>query len=44
MTEQQYNDIEEYRKYVARQAALRWKRRMEQARKEDVPGGYYQKA
>lgn len=33
MTEQQYNDIEEYRKYVARQAALRWKRRIKEDRR-----------
>jgi hypothetical protein len=41
MTEQQYNDIEEYRKYVARQAALRWKRRIEEDRKRDTSYGYY---
>jgi hypothetical protein len=41
MTEQEYNDIAEYRKYIMLQRTLRFKRRMEQSRKEDVPGGYY---
>lgn len=40
MNEQRYNDINEYRKYVARQAALRWKRRIEEARERDVSGVY----
>ena len=38
MNEQYYNDINEYRKYVARQAALRLKRRIEELREKDVAG------
>lgn len=41
MTEQEYNDLQEYRKYIAMQRALRLKRKIEKLRREDVPGGYY---
>lgn len=34
-------NVNEYRKYVARQAALRWKRRIEEARERDTAGAYY---
>jgi len=40
MNEQYYNDVNDYRKYVARQAALRWKRRIEEARERDAAGAY----
>lgn len=37
----QFNDMKEYRKYLARQAALHWKRRIEEARERDTISGQY---
>lgn len=33
-----FNDINEYRKYIALQNALRFKRKIEQLRREDISG------
>lgn len=41
MTEQEYNDILEYERYVARQRALRIKRRVERGRGEENENEYY---
>ena len=41
MHEQRFNDMNEYRKYVARQAALRLKRRIEEMRKREEDYGYF---
>lgn len=41
MTEQEYNDIREYERYLARQRALRIKRRIEEAREREQYDDYY---
>lgn len=42
MTEQEYNDAQDYLRYVARERALRFKEIIEQARREDGMYGYSQ--
>ncbi len=41
MTEQEYNDIREYERYLARQRALRVKRKIEEAREREESNGYH---
>lgn len=41
MTEQEYNDIREYERYLARQRALRIKRRVEREREMENENEYY---
>ena len=37
MTEQEYNDMQDYRKYIIQQRALYWKSRIEKARQNENP-------